>query len=89
MNEKYYQKLSLTKIQFSQNMNVRSATGSSLIPIELVNYSFELGKANLTVILLYVPGRSLAVVCVRNDLETDQSRQIYEVEPSQLLNDRY
>ena len=36
-----------------------------------------------------LPGKSLAVVCVCNDLEPDQSGQIYEVEPSQILNDKY
>ena len=36
-----------------------------------------------------LPGRSLAIVCVCNDLEPNQSGQIYEVEPSQLLNDKY
>ena len=36
-----------------------------------------------------LPGRSLAVVCVCNDLEPDQSGRIYEVEPSQILNDKY
>ena len=41
---KYYQNLSLMKIQFSQNISVRSVTGSNLTPIGLVNCSFELGK---------------------------------------------
>ena len=36
-----------------------------------------------------LPGRSLTVVFVCNDLEPDQSGQIYEVEPSQILNDKY
>ena len=36
-----------------------------------------------------LPGRSLAIVCVCNDLEPEQSGQIYEVEQSQLLNDKY
>ena len=36
-----------------------------------------------------LPRRSLVVVCVCNDLEPDQSGQIYEVEPSQILNDKY
>ena len=31
-----------------------------------------------------LPGRSLAVVCVCNNLEPDQSGQIYEIEPSQI-----
>ena len=42
--EKYYQSLSLTKIQFIQNINVRSATGSNLTPVSLVNCSFEIGR---------------------------------------------
>ena len=130
-----------------QNISVRSATGSNLTPIGLVNCSFELGRIkfngdfivckNLTrplilgrdfliwnhvsvryaengkCILDYqqqeliasmnienkpqlnlaysmtLPGRSLAVVCVCNNLEPDQSGQIYEVQPSQILNDKY
>ena len=36
-----------------------------------------------------LPGGSLAVVCVCNDLEPDPSGQMYEVEPSQILNDKY
>ena len=36
-----------------------------------------------------LPRRSLAVVCVCNDLESEQSGQIYEVEPSHLLSDGY
>ena len=44
ISEKYYQNLSLTKIQFIQNISVRSATGSNLTTISLVNSSFELGR---------------------------------------------
>ena len=36
-----------------------------------------------------LPGRSLLVVCVHNNLEPDQSGQIYEIEPSQYLNEEY
>ena len=36
-----------------------------------------------------LPGRSLIVVCVHNNLEPDQSGQIYEIEPSQYLNEEY
>ena len=36
-----------------------------------------------------LPGRSLAVVYVCNNLEPDQSGQIYEIEPSQYLNEKY
>ena len=43
ISEKYYKKLELTKIHFLQNINVRSATGSNLTPIGLVNCTFELG----------------------------------------------
>ena len=44
ISEKYYQSLSLTKIQFVQNINVRSATGNNQTPLCLINCSFELGK---------------------------------------------
>ena len=44
ISDKYYQSLPLTKIQFVQNINMRSATGSNLIPLGLINCSFELGK---------------------------------------------
>ena len=44
ISEKYYQSLLLTKIQFAQNISVRSATGSNLTPLGLINCSFELGK---------------------------------------------
>ena len=36
-----------------------------------------------------LPGRSLIVVCVHNNLESDQSGQIYKVEPSQCLIEEY
>ena len=44
MNEKYYKKLQLAKIHLLQNVNVKSATGSNLAPVGLVNCTFELGK---------------------------------------------
>ena len=44
ISEKYYQSLLLTKIQFIQNISVRSATSSNLTPLGLINCSFELGK---------------------------------------------
>ena len=34
-----------------------------------------------------IPGRSLLVVCVCNNLGPDQSGQIYEIEPSHYLNE--
>ena len=36
-----------------------------------------------------LPGQSLVVVCVRNNLEPDQGGQIYEIEPSQYLKEEY
>ena len=38
---------------------------------------------------IILPGRSLAVICVSDDLEPDQSGQIYEIKPSQYLNETY
>ena len=43
ISEKYYKKLQLAKIHLLQNVNVRSATGSNLAPIGLINWTFELG----------------------------------------------
>ena len=43
MSEKYYKKLPLAKIHLLKNVNIRSATGSNLAPIGLVNCTFELG----------------------------------------------
>ena len=42
ISEKYYKKLQLAKIHLLQNINVRSATGSNLAPIGLINCTFEL-----------------------------------------------
>ena len=147
ISEKYYQSLSLTKMQFTRNISIRSATGSNLIPLGLINCSFELGKirfnsdfivckhlkrtlilgrdfltqnhitvqyaddgryildyqqqelvASLDVedkpqlILAYsimLPERSLAIVFIHNNLNPDQSGQLYEIEPSQNLNEEY
>ena len=43
MSETYYRKLQLPKIQLLQNVSVRSATGSNLALIGLVNCTFMLG----------------------------------------------
>ena len=45
MSEKYYRKLHLAKIPLLQNINVRSAAGSNLAPLGMVNCTFEFGKA--------------------------------------------
>ena len=45
MSDKYYRKLHLTKICLLQNINVKSATGSNLAPLGMVDCTFELGKA--------------------------------------------
>ena len=34
-------------------------------------------------------GRSLAIVCIYNNLDPDQSGHIYEIEPSLYLNEKY
>ena len=51
MSEKYYKKLQLAKIHLLPRVNVKSATGSNLAPVGLVNCTFELGKLSLVVIL--------------------------------------
>ena len=145
--EKYYQNLPLTRIHHLKNISVRSATGSNLTPLGMINCSFELGKirfnSNLIVcrnltrplilgrdfliqnhimvqnaydgkcILDYqqhelvasidvenkpqfnmahsvtLPGRTLAIVCIYNNLVPDQSGYISEIEPSCNLYEKY
>ena len=48
MSEKYYKKLQLAKIHLLQNVNVKSATGSNLAPMGLVNCTFELGETKFS-----------------------------------------
>ena len=43
ISDEYYRKLQLSKILLLQNVSVRSATGSNLAPIGLVNCTFMLG----------------------------------------------
>ena len=47
MSEEYYKKLHLSKIHLLQNVSIRSATGSNLAPIGLVNSTFMLGDTSL------------------------------------------
>ena len=147
ISEEYYRKLQLTKINLLQNVNVRSATGSTLAPIGLVNCTFVLGDTtfncdfivckNLTRPLILgrdfliqnhisvrysengkcildhkqqelvasvsvemkphlslansmtLPGRTLAIVHVNNNLSPEQSGQLYEIEPNYLLTNEY
>ena len=44
MSEMYYRKLQLNKIHILSNICVRSATGSNLSPLGIVECTFELGK---------------------------------------------
>ena len=44
--EEYYRKLQLSKIRLLQNVSVRSATGSNLAPVGLVNCTFMLGDTS-------------------------------------------
>ena len=47
ISEKYFQNLSLTETHFVQNISVRSATGSNLVPIGILHCPFELEKNNI------------------------------------------
>ena len=48
MSEAYYRKLQLNKICLLSNIHVRSATGSNLSPLGIVDCTFELGKTAFT-----------------------------------------
>ena len=147
ISEEYYRKLQLSKIHLLQNANVRSATGSNLAPIGLVNCTFVLRHTtfncdfivckNLTRPLILgrnfliqnhssvrysengrcildhkqqvlvaavnvetkphlslansmtLPGRTLAVIYVNNNLSPEQSGHLYEIKPNYLLTNDY
>ena len=36
-----------------------------------------------------IPGRTLAIVCIYNNLDPHQSGSLYEIEPSDMINDQY
>ena len=46
MRKEYYKKLQLSKIHLLQNISVRSATGSNLAPVGLVNSTFMFGDTS-------------------------------------------
>ena len=147
MSEAYYRTLHIDSICSLANTHVRSATGSNLSPLGIINCTFELGKTaftndfiicqNLTRPLILgrdflmkicitvqysengkcilncqqeeliatldiannpqlrtstsvlLPGRTLAVIQVNSTLEPEQSGQIYEVKPNNVLSEKY
>ena len=147
ISERYYQQLPSTKIQCLKNISVKSATGSNLTPLGMINCSFKLEKIrfnsnlivckNLTRLLILgrdflmqnhitvwyaengicildyqqheliasidiedkpqlnmthsvtLPGRTLAIVCVYNNLDPYQSGYIYVIEPCSQLIEKY
>ena len=51
ISEKYYQQLPSTKIHCLKNISVKSAMGSNLTPLGMINCSFELGKIRFNLII--------------------------------------
>ena len=147
MSESYYKTLHIDSICSVVNTQVRSATGSNLSPLGIINCTFKLGKTafvndfivcqNLTRPLILgrdflmknhitvryaengkcilncqqeeliatlditntpqlrtstsvlLPGRTLAVIQVKSDLKPEQSGQVYEVQPNEVLSEKY
>ena len=36
-----------------------------------------------------IPGRTLAIICAYNNLDPNQSRSLYKIEPCGILNEKY
>ena len=147
MSESYYKTLHIDSICSVVNTRVRSATGSNLSPLGIINCTFKLGKTafvkdfivcqNLTRPLILgrdflmknhitvqyaengkcilncqqeeliatlditntpqlrtstsvlLPGRTLAAIQVKSDLKPEQSGQVYEVQPNEVLSEKY
>ena len=47
ISEKYYQQIPSMKIQHLKNISVKSAMGSNLTPLGMINCSFKLGKIRI------------------------------------------
>ena len=147
LSESYYKTLHLDSICSVVNTHVRSATGSNLSPLGIVNCTLKLGKTtfvndfivcqNLTRPLILgkdflmknhitvcyaengkcilncqqeemvaaldvtntsqlrtstsvlLSGRTLAVIQVNSELKPEQSGQVYEVQPNEVLSEKY
>ena len=147
ISERYYQQLPTIPLQKLNHTHVRSATGSNLTPLGVIQCSFELGKTTFTNSLIVcrnltqpltlgrdfllqhhitvryaadgrsildyqqqeliasvdienkpqlymthtvaIPRRTLAIVCVHNNLDPKQSGSLYEIEPNDMLIDKY
>ena len=147
MSESYYKMLHLDSIRSVVNTCVRSAMGSNLSPLGIVNCTLKLGKTaftndfivcqNLTRPLILgkdflmknhitvryaengkcilnfqqeemvatlditntpqlrtssavlLPGRTLAVIQVNSELKPEQNGQVYEVQPNEVLSEKY
>ena len=147
MSESYYKMLHLDSIRSVVNPHLRSATGSNLSPLGIVDCTLQLGKTtfvndfivcqNLTRPLILgkhflmknhitvryaengkcilncqqeemvatlditntpqlrtstsvlLPGRTLAVIQVSSELKPEQSGQVYEVQPNEVLSEKY
>ena len=86
----YWEEISLYGIMFLYDMLKNGKCILNYQQQELIASLNVENKPQLSLVnSMTLPGRSLAVVCVCNDLEADQSGQIYEVEPSHILNDKY
>ena len=68
MSEKYYKKLQLAKIHLLQNVNVRSATGSNLASLGLVNCTFELGETKFSSDFIVCKNLTRPLILVRDFL---------------------
>ena len=146
-SESYYKTLHLDSICSVVNTHVRSATGSNLSPLGIVNCPLKLGNTtfindfivcqNLTRPLILgkdflmknhitvryaengkcilnfqqeemiaalddtntpqlktstsvlLPGRTLAVIQVNSELKPEQTGQVYEVQPNEVLSEKY
>ena len=68
INEEYYRKLQLSKIHLLQNVSVRSATGSNLAAIGLVNCTFMLGDTTVNCDFIVCKNLTMPLILERDFL---------------------
>ena len=86
MSEAYYRTLQLNNIQSLLHTHVRSATGSNLAPLGIVNCTFELGKTAFTSDFIVCQNLTRPLILGRDFLMRNQVTVRYLEDDKCILN---
>ena len=86
MSEAYYRILQLSSIHSLSNTHVRSATGSNLAPLGIVNCTFELGKTVFTNDFIVCQNLTRPLILGRDFLISNRATVRYSEDGKCILN---